>query len=59
MAGLTQKDIDGVQVEPEIYRRILDALNNAHRPEDLPRFDEADIGKDVRHEIIEKRAKMG
>lgn len=57
MANIDEKEIE--RLDPEIHRRILDGLNGMYRPEDLPRLDEAEIGKDVRRAIIDARAKAG
>ena len=46
-------------IEPEVQRRVLNALNSAIRAEDLVRLEQAGIGKKLAKQILDKRDKTG
>lgn len=41
-------------IEPEVQRRVLNALNSAIRVEDLARLEQADIRKELAKRIFDK-----
>lgn len=53
------RNIERDGIEPEVQRRILDRLNKARRPEDIPELDDPKVPKEIRPRIIGKLRELG